>query len=300
MFMPLWIGDYLADTTELSAEEHGAYLLLLFTAWRRGGRLPTDQEQLRRAARVGERRWQKVWGMIARFFTADGDALVQARLTEELAKAQAKRAAAAVGGRASGEARRKERPFNDRSTTVQRDGERIGNGEATDRPTETQRNANPSPSTPGSLSSSRSDLSDLRADPAGARSETRAIALRDGQISGHELRRVFGLVRERAIPGSLGWQVPAVADGKDAAMAEIVNDGGPSARADVVPTMELLFRLANDGKAGDRSADIREDGSFAFGTWCSKWTSLRERLHRKGPAAGFIPRPFPSAAKAAP
>lgn len=109
IYMKLYIGDYLADTTELSAEEHGAYLLLMFTAWRRGGRLPTDQEQLRRAARVSERRWQKVWGMIARFFTLDGDALVQTRLNQELAKAQATRASASASGRASAEARKRQR-----------------------------------------------------------------------------------------------------------------------------------------------------------------------------------------------
>ena len=60
IYMPLYVGDYLADTTELSAEDHGAYLLLLMGAWKRGGRLPKDPVFLRRIAQVEPRRWPRV------------------------------------------------------------------------------------------------------------------------------------------------------------------------------------------------------------------------------------------------
>ena len=33
--MPFLVDAYIADTTHLSLEEHGAYLLLLFAMWRR-------------------------------------------------------------------------------------------------------------------------------------------------------------------------------------------------------------------------------------------------------------------------
>jgi hypothetical protein len=44
IWMPVYIGDYLADTMRVSTEQHGGYLLLLFHLWRRGI-LPDDASQ---------------------------------------------------------------------------------------------------------------------------------------------------------------------------------------------------------------------------------------------------------------
>lgn len=105
IYMPIYIGDYMADTNELSTEEHGAYLLLLMAAWRRDGRLPSDHERLARLAVVAPARWMRIWGMIGRFFKLDGDAYVQPRLLRELNIALGKKTKASDRARNSAEAR---------------------------------------------------------------------------------------------------------------------------------------------------------------------------------------------------
>lgn len=62
-FMPLWIGDYLADTTHLSTEQHGVCLLLLMEMHRSGG-LPSDDATLAALAKVPKARWARMKGLI--------------------------------------------------------------------------------------------------------------------------------------------------------------------------------------------------------------------------------------------
>jgi uncharacterized protein YdaU (DUF1376 family) len=58
--MPFYTDAYLADTTHLTTEEHGAYLLLLFAAWRSPGCcLKDDDAFLARVAKVTLDRWRK-------------------------------------------------------------------------------------------------------------------------------------------------------------------------------------------------------------------------------------------------
>lgn len=59
-FMPMFIDAYLADTTHLTAEEHGAYLLLLMAMWRRGGWVPNDDKDLAKFCCCHPKRWPRV------------------------------------------------------------------------------------------------------------------------------------------------------------------------------------------------------------------------------------------------
>ena len=96
-WMPLYVGDYLADTGHLRALEHGAYLLLILHYWRKGP-LPDDDEALAAIGRVDRREWQRIGATLRAFFNASDGRLTHKRIDEEKAKAAAnseKRKAAA-------------------------------------------------------------------------------------------------------------------------------------------------------------------------------------------------------------
>jgi len=118
-WMPLWVGDYLADTQDLTTEEHGAYLLLLMTAWRNAGRLPAAPDRLARIAKLSGREWSETWKALERFFDREGDELVQNRLARELAAATAKRTAASEHGRKGARARHATSPSTTRAVPEQ-------------------------------------------------------------------------------------------------------------------------------------------------------------------------------------
>lgn len=104
-FMQLYVGDYLADTLDLTTEQHGAYLLLLLTMWQHDAKLPNDPVKLARIARMTPAKFRKVWEEIGRFFDDDGDTISNARLTKERKKAIEKSVKRAAAGSAGGHAK---------------------------------------------------------------------------------------------------------------------------------------------------------------------------------------------------
>jgi uncharacterized protein YdaU (DUF1376 family) len=82
--LPLWTDAYLGDTTHLTTIEHGAYLLLLMTAWRtRDCCLPDDDRLLARYARCGPQQWKRLRVIIEPFFDVENGVWTQRRLTDE-------------------------------------------------------------------------------------------------------------------------------------------------------------------------------------------------------------------------
>lgn len=104
LWMPLWIGDYLADTMNLSRDLHGGYLLLLMAYWRNRGPLLDDDEDLASTVKASLEDWKERLKpkLLVRFFTLESNVTNNVTLNvwrhkradEELAGAMANRAAA--------------------------------------------------------------------------------------------------------------------------------------------------------------------------------------------------------------
>lgn len=87
-YMKLFLGDYLKDTAELdTAELHGAYLLLLFDLWNRGGERQFDPDVLARVAKISGRRWPAIWARLEHFFTVENGTLSHRRIVRDLSQA---------------------------------------------------------------------------------------------------------------------------------------------------------------------------------------------------------------------
>lgn len=103
IWMPVYIGDYLRDTEELNAEEHGAYLLLLMHYWLKGGVIGSDVARLSRVARTSEETARFILGY---YFTLEDGNYKNKRADEEMGNAQKRRDAARENGRSGGRPRK--------------------------------------------------------------------------------------------------------------------------------------------------------------------------------------------------
>jgi uncharacterized protein YdaU (DUF1376 family) len=81
-WMPIYWGDYFKDTLHLSAEEHGAYFLLMGHYWC-NGKIPRDINILKNITRLSEKKLSNVLA----FFEIDGAYYSHRRIDEELRKA---------------------------------------------------------------------------------------------------------------------------------------------------------------------------------------------------------------------
>lgn len=81
-YMPFYVGDYIKKTQHLTTEQHGAYLLLIFSMFAAGGSLPNDDRKLARIARLSNTKWASNRDDILEFFTVEGDILTHTKVTE--------------------------------------------------------------------------------------------------------------------------------------------------------------------------------------------------------------------------
>lgn len=103
--MPVFTDALLGDTLHLSAEEFGAYCLLLFATWRNNGKaMPDDPAKLSRICRVTTRRWlERLRPVLVSFFDLSDGCWHQKRLEKEwmfcAERAAVSRANGSRGGR---------------------------------------------------------------------------------------------------------------------------------------------------------------------------------------------------------
>jgi len=116
-FMPFYIGDYLRDTQHLSAEQHGAYLLLLMACWTYGS-LPDDDRQLASIAKLSWRKWLRFSSKFENFFAKKSDGLWhQKRIDLERQRAENIREVRSKSG-SKGAAKRKQKASTRARTTA--------------------------------------------------------------------------------------------------------------------------------------------------------------------------------------
>lgn len=96
-WMPLYVGDYLRDTRNLTTLQHGAYLLLIMHYWEHN-KLPEDETELAAIAGLPVKEWRKIAGPVAGKFLPGWR---HKRIEDELVKADramAQRSTAARNG----------------------------------------------------------------------------------------------------------------------------------------------------------------------------------------------------------
>jgi len=89
-YMRMYWADYDADTSHLTAMQHGIYLLLIKNYWQRGGPLPDDELRLSRIAKVSLKDWRHNEPTIREFFQVREFLWHHTRVALELSRVEAK------------------------------------------------------------------------------------------------------------------------------------------------------------------------------------------------------------------
>jgi len=88
MPMQQWYPDaHIADTTNLTLEEQGAYRLLMDHMWIKGGAIKDDDAYIARYLRISVKRWQKIRERLTDYLLAGEGFITQKRLQNDYEKA---------------------------------------------------------------------------------------------------------------------------------------------------------------------------------------------------------------------
>lgn len=114
LWMPFYVGDYLADTMHLSAAEHGGYLMLILHYWK-SGPIADDDTRLAIISRMGDA-WGNASSTIRAFFKHRDGMLVHDRIDREKVEASSNKSKKVAKAKAAADARwNKEAPSNAQS-----------------------------------------------------------------------------------------------------------------------------------------------------------------------------------------
>ncbi len=103
--MPFYVGDYLADTSHLSTEEHGAYILLLLHYWKKRQGPKNDPKRLAKITLLSAKKWRNFSPTILEFFQIKDDRLIHPRMERELTIAAEKHNRRVDAGQKGGQQR---------------------------------------------------------------------------------------------------------------------------------------------------------------------------------------------------
>ena len=104
-YMQLYVSDYLVDTAHLTAQQHGAYMLLLMNYWQKGRALDNTNDRLQYVARLSPEEWDENKEILAEFFVLEGDTWWHSRIETDLEKVREKSTKASANGKRSVSAR---------------------------------------------------------------------------------------------------------------------------------------------------------------------------------------------------
>lgn len=104
IWMPFYVADYLADTTRLTTEQHGAYILLILDYWRNGPP-PNDPAVLAQITRMSVDAWSIASRTVLAFFEHRDGMLVHKRIDQEKVEANSNKDKKSARAKAAAEAR---------------------------------------------------------------------------------------------------------------------------------------------------------------------------------------------------